>query len=129
MLLVWKDKRIVTMLSNYNNTGMQSSLRTLQGRNVILVDKPEIVLAYTANMGGVNHTDQYILTCFMRKLLKSWRKLFLGELEICVINSYICRTSKEKKKKKPMAHYKFVKSLINQLRGDFLIIVQFNLLL
>ena len=39
---------------------------------------------------------------------------------MCIINSYMnYQTLEERKSKKPITHYRFVKSLINQLRGDF----------
>lgn len=84
-------------------------------------NKPQMVLDYTANMGGVDLADQYASTyCFLRKSLKWWRKLFLGGLEMSVINSFILyRISEEGKQQKPMTHHKFVKSLVKQLRGDF----------
>ncbi|KOX67408.1 hypothetical protein WN51_10980 [Melipona quadrifasciata] len=89
--------------------------------SVISVDKPEMVLDYAVNIGGVDHADQYVSTyCFLQKLLKQWRKLFFCGLEMCVINSYIIyRTSEERKNKISITHYKFVKNLINQLRGYF----------
>ncbi|CAK9810844.1 PiggyBac transposable element-derived protein 4 [Anthophora plagiata] len=120
-LLAWKDKRIITMLTNYYSTNMQSTRRTLCGGHIVTVNKPEMVLKYTANMGGVDRADQYASTyCFLRKSLKWWRKLFFWGLEMCVINSYIIyRISEETKNQKPMTHYKFVKALIDQLRGDF----------
>uniref|UniRef100_A0A1B0GEK4 PiggyBac transposable element-derived protein domain-containing protein n=1 Tax=Glossina morsitans morsitans TaxID=37546 RepID=A0A1B0GEK4_GLOMM len=88
--LAWKDKRIVTMLSNYNSTGMESTLRTLRCGDFISIDKPQIVLDYIANMGGVDLADQYAATyCFLRKYLKWWRKLFFWGLEMSAINSFI----------------------------------------
>ncbi|XP_017792479.1 PREDICTED: piggyBac transposable element-derived protein 4-like, partial [Habropoda laboriosa] len=120
-LLAWKDKRIITMLTNYYNTQLQSTHKTLRGGHVVTVNKPEMVLGYTANMGGVDRADQYASTyCFLRKSLKWWRKLFFWGLEMCVINSYIMyRISKQTNNETPMTHHKFVKTLIDQLRGDF----------
>ncbi|KAI4487117.1 hypothetical protein M0802_012031 [Mischocyttarus mexicanus] len=80
-----------------------------------------MVLEYTANMGGVDREDQYASTySFLRKSLKWWRKLFFWGLEMCVINSYVIyRITKQTTNKTPMTHHKFVKTLIDQLRGDF----------
>ena len=66
--------------------------------NVVTVNKPEMVLEYTANMGGVDRADQYASTyCFLRKSLKWWRKLFFWGFEMCVINhtSYIAPQNKQ----------------------------------
>ena len=73
-----------------------------------------MVLDCTTNMGGVNYADQYASTyCFMRKSLKWWRKLFLGELECVLLILYrIYRTSEERKNKKQIC-------LVSRLRGDF----------
>lgn len=80
-----------------------------------------MVSEYTANMGGVDRADQYASTyCFLRKSLKWWRKLFFGGLEMCVINSYIMyRIEKQTNNETPMTHHKFVKTLVDQLKGDF----------
>ncbi|XP_047361946.1 piggyBac transposable element-derived protein 4-like [Vespa velutina] len=120
-LLAWKDKRIITILTNYYNTQLQSTHRTLRGGHIVTVNKPEMVLEYMANMGGVDRADQYASTyCFLCKSLKWWRKLFFWGLEMCVINSYIIyRISKQTNNETPMTHHKFVKVLIDQLRGDF----------
>ncbi|KAI4475198.1 hypothetical protein M0804_014455 [Polistes exclamans] len=50
-LLAWKDKRIITILTNYYNTQLQSTHRILRGGDVVIVNKPKMVLGYTANMG------------------------------------------------------------------------------
>lgn len=77
--LTGRNKRIVTMLSNYNNTEMQFTLRTLHGGHVISVDRSELILNCTINLDGVDHADYYAPTyCFMRKSLKWWRNLFFG---------------------------------------------------
>lgn len=109
------------MLTNYYNTNLQSTQRTLRGGHIVTVSKPEMVLEYTANMGGVDRADQYASTyCFLRKSLKWWRKLFFGGLEMCVINSYIMyRIEKQTSNETPMTHHKFVKTLVDQLKGDF----------
>lgn len=121
LLLGWKDKRIVTCLTTRGDTGMSTVKRITRGGVEIMVKKPNIVLNYIKYMGGVDRADQYASTyCFMRKLLKWWRKLFLGGMEICLINSYILyKLEKTKKEEKPLSHLRFLKTLVEQLRGSY----------
>ena len=47
-------------------------------------------------------------------------EIFFWGVEMCVINSYIVyRAIEEQNNKVPMKHYKYVKNLVDQLRGDF----------
>uniref|UniRef100_A0A1A9Z398 DDE_Tnp_1_7 domain-containing protein n=1 Tax=Glossina pallidipes TaxID=7398 RepID=A0A1A9Z398_GLOPL len=73
-LLAWKDKRVVTLLSTWNNTGTTSTKRYIRGGSAVVVSKPNVVLDYTHSMGGVDRAFQYGSTyCFLRKSLKWWR--------------------------------------------------------
>uniref|UniRef100_A0A1B0BVD5 PiggyBac transposable element-derived protein domain-containing protein n=1 Tax=Glossina palpalis gambiensis TaxID=67801 RepID=A0A1B0BVD5_9MUSC len=105
------------MLSIFITT-QESTLRTLRGGNIISIDKPQMVVDYTANMGGVDPADEYASTyCLLRKSLKWWIILSFSGLEMCVINSFILyRISEEGKQQKPMTHHEFVKGLVKQLR-------------
>lgn len=121
MLLAWKDKRVITMLSNAANAKTSTVSRVGTGGSQIVIEKPDVILSYTKSMGGVDRADQYAATyCFMRKSLKWWRKLFFWGMEICSINAYITyKVMTLKKNEKPISHLKFVKLLVDQLVGDF----------
>ncbi|CAK9809611.1 PiggyBac transposable element-derived protein 4 [Anthophora plagiata] len=121
LVLSWKDKRVVTCLTNWNNAGMTTVKRILRGGTEVAVRKPNVIINYVKHMGGVDRADQYASTyCFLRKSLKWWRKLFFWGLEICLINSYILyKTIKRQKREQPLSHLKYVKTLVHQLTGDF----------
>ncbi|XP_058792504.1 piggyBac transposable element-derived protein 4-like [Phymastichus coffea] len=121
LILAWKDKRVVTCLTNWNNAGMTRVKRILRGGVEVTVKKPNVIIDYTKHMGGVDRADQYASTyCFLRKSLKWWRKLFFWGLEICLINSYILyKTTKEQRSERPLNHLQYLKTLVKQLTGDF----------
>ncbi|KAI4485062.1 hypothetical protein M0802_012813 [Mischocyttarus mexicanus] len=73
LVLGWKDKRVVTCLTTAGDTGMTTVKRITRGGVNIMVKKPNIVVNYIKNMGGVDRADQYASTyCFLRKSLKWW---------------------------------------------------------
>ena len=109
------------MLSTAANSVVSSVHKVGRGGVDLVYEKPEVVLNYTKSMGGVDRADQYASTyCFMRKSLKWWRKLFFWGMQICFINAYIIYKIKvTKMNKKSLSHLKFVKTLVDQLVGDF----------
>ncbi|XP_024220714.1 piggyBac transposable element-derived protein 4-like [Bombus impatiens] len=101
-LTAWKDKRIMSLLSTWNDAGMIDSKRILQGGKEVNIRKPNVVVSYTNSMSSINQTNQYTSTyCFLRKSLKWWRKMFFWGME------------------KPLTHLKYVKLLIDQLINNF----------
>ena len=115
LIMGWKDKRAVLMISTLHNTEMQ-----MKGGQQREVEKPACVLDYTKNMGGVDRSDHYCATyVFIRKSLKWWRKLFFWCLEVCIVNSYIlycCHTTQHGGT--PMSHLKYRRTLVENLVGD-----------
>jgi hypothetical protein len=87
LLLLWKDKNIVTMISIISTSKMtknyyDGSTKTLQ--------KLEVIATYNKYMDGVEKADQLASSyCFLRKLVKWWRKILFWGLEVCSVNSYI----------------------------------------
>ncbi|KAI4481598.1 hypothetical protein M0802_013908 [Mischocyttarus mexicanus] len=121
MLLAWRDKRIVTLLSNWHNAGMITTNRFIRGGTNEVIEKPKVPVGYTKSIGGVDRADQYASSyCFMRMLLKWWRKLFFWGMEMSIINSYILyKTVQHNKNEKALTHLKYRKILVDQLIGDF----------
>ena len=121
MFLAWKNKRIVSLLSTWNDAGMMESKRILRGDTEVNIRKPNVVASYTNSMGGVYRADRYASTyCFLRKPLKWWRKIFFWGMEVSVINSYIIyKIEKTKQNEKPLTHLKYVKLLVDQLINNF----------
>ncbi|KAI4478593.1 hypothetical protein M0804_011916 [Polistes exclamans] len=76
----------------------------------------------TANCLGHGHKQPSKLCRLrmMRKSVKWWRKLFFWGLEICSINSYIIYKSvKKQRNERPLIHLQYLKTLVDQLRGEF----------
>ncbi|CAK9816388.1 PiggyBac transposable element-derived protein 4 [Anthophora quadrimaculata] len=121
LVLAWKDKRIVTALTTWNNAGITPVRRTLRGGIEVVIKKPNVIQNYIKFMSGVDRADQLASTyCFLRKSVKWWRKLFFWGLEICSINSYILYKSvKKQRNERPLSHLQYLKTLVDQLRGDF----------
>ena len=80
-LCLYKDKRIVKMLSNY----FSSEVTEKKG-----VQLPLIVAKYTNNMGGVDLFDQKVAYYhYPHRFAKWWKFLFGYLLEIAINNAFI----------------------------------------
>ena len=107
LLLAWRDKRLVTILSTRIASKSEPVRRKVRGRKEDeMVEKPSVIANYTKNMGGVDTADQYSATyCFLRRTLKWWGKLFFCGLEVSILNVYVlyvesCKNSNSN----PMSH-------------------------
>ena len=108
LILAWKDKRQVTMVSTYHDIQMEKVGTIEKGGQEVEINKPVCVLDCTKNMGGVDRGDHFCATySFIRKSLKWWRKLFLWCLEISIVNSYILYCSHAERMGKTMTHVKY----------------------
>ena len=69
---------------------MQTVQRKSRGGQTVDIQKPTVIIDYTARMGGVDRADQLCTSYnFARKTLKWWRKLFYWLFEVSIVNSYI----------------------------------------
>ncbi|XP_035219647.1 piggyBac transposable element-derived protein 4-like [Stegodyphus dumicola] len=120
LLLAWKEKEIVTLLTTCGSAEMKTIKKKVRG-GTICMQKPQVVINYTAKMRAVDRIGQYAATyCFLRKSLKYWRKFFFWGVNMCAFNSYILyKTTKAKSKEKPLTHLKFVKLLVHNLVYNF----------
>ena len=118
MVLLWRDKRNVLMVSNYyDNTMEEVSRKTAATTEKFL--KPKLIVEYTKNMGGVDTSDHYYASySFLRKSVKWWRKMFFWMLETAIVNSYIgYKETSEREGKRPQSHLQFRRALLVQLVG------------
>lgn len=117
LVVSWRDKRVVTMLSS-NNKGSKQHMKYVasKGPNQPVM-KPDIVLDYTQHMGAVDRSEHFISSYkFLRKARKSYRKMFFWLLEVSIINSYLLyKNVQEAKGKIPTTHFEFRYSLVNSL--------------
>lgn len=121
LLLAWKDKRVVTILSSWDVSGTQPINRRVRGGNIQVIDKPTVIVNYNKYMGGVDRADSYSASyCFLRKSLKWWRKLFFWGLELCSVNAYLLyKITQHRQNKRPMTHLKFVRELVDGLTANY----------
>lgn len=83
LVLVCKDKRIVTCSTNWYNAGLTYVKRILRGGVKVKMKKPNAIINYIIYMGSIDCVDQYAsIYCFLRKSLRWWQKLFCWSPEI-----------------------------------------------
>lgn len=121
LVLSWRDKRVVTMLST-KSEGSKRHVTDVPSKwpNLPPTAKPNVVLDYTKHMGAVDRSDQFIASYqFMRKTKKWYRKMFFWNLEVAVVNSYLLyKEVREQYQKKPMTHIEFRQSLVKDLVAE-----------
>lgn len=100
VVIAWKDKRVVLLLSTYHGADTAQSMRYKAGGATEEVTKPVAVLNYTAKMGGVDRADHYCASYnFSRKSKKWWHKIFFWILEVCIVNAYLLFNLVQEKKR------------------------------
>jgi hypothetical protein len=120
LVMGWKDKRVVLMISTYHDTSMEKVVTVQKGGQQKEILKLVSLLDYTKYMGGVYHSDSYCaMYSFIRKSLKWCRKLFFWCLEVCIVNSYILYSfQKTQLGEKPMTHIGYRQALCESLVGE-----------
>lgn len=85
LALVWKDKKVVKMLSTRHTAEMSQ----IEKRGEI-VTKPNCVLSYNLGMGGVDLSDQMATShSCVRKTIKWYKKVFCYLFDLCLVNAFI----------------------------------------
>ncbi|XP_017764351.1 PREDICTED: piggyBac transposable element-derived protein 4-like [Eufriesea mexicana] len=70
LLLAWKDKRVVTILSSYDTSSIKTVQRRRKEGGIVSISKPNVIVKYNINMGGIDKTDQLASSyCFLRKFV------------------------------------------------------------
>lgn len=120
MVLCWKDKRNVFLLSTLHNPSTVLVNRKITRGVPEEFQKPVAIVDYTANMGAVDRADHYCASYgFTRKSIKWWRKMFFWLLEVAIVNSFLlCNMNRVREGLKPLGHLKYRKNLLVQLVGD-----------
>lgn len=99
VVIAWKDKRVVLLLSTYHGAATAQSMRYKADGTTEEVTKPVAVLNYTAKMGGVDRADHYCASYnFSRKSKKWWHKVFFWILEVSIVNAYLLFNLVQEKK-------------------------------
>ncbi|XP_018367242.1 PREDICTED: piggyBac transposable element-derived protein 4-like, partial [Trachymyrmex cornetzi] len=112
--MLWKDKRLVTMLSTKHAPEMvvtnKVDYHTKQKKQ-----KPNIVLEYNDNMGGVDLSDQCITPYeILRKSQKWYIKTFFHLLDLAIFNAWVVYNTVHADKKLKFLHFR------NQLARELL---------
>ena len=101
MVLKWKDKKDVSILSTFHDNAMVNTV----SRRGAQRSKPQAIANYNKNMGGVDLSDN-LLTHYSsarNRLKKFYIKMFRHLLDMSVLNSYI--TYKKQGGKMKRVHY------------------------
>lgn len=89
MVLKWKDKKDVALLSTIHNNEFKTTDKLDKDGNII--KKPIVVIDYNDTMGGVDRMDQrihdYAIT--RKRGKKYYKKIFFHLLDVCIFNSFI----------------------------------------
>lgn len=95
VVLAWKDKRIVTLLSTRNEAGFMSIHKRVRSGKLVRIQKPKMVMdkKYSCSR-SIRPICFNIL--FFKKIPEM--KLFFCGMEMCGINSYILYTSTDNMK-------------------------------
>jgi hypothetical protein len=62
LLVDWKDKRVVLMMSAYHDTSVEKIVTIQKGGPQKEIKKPVCILDYTKHMGGVDCSNHYCAT-------------------------------------------------------------------
>ncbi len=110
LILVWMDKKPVSVISTIHAARLRFVKKNFQGKEIL---KPEPIAEYNKYMFGVDLTDQ-LCTYYslLRKHIKWWRKLAMHLINIAVVNAYVLSHKYIDPK---MKHGQFVDALIRSL--------------
>ncbi|XP_069183405.1 uncharacterized protein [Procambarus clarkii] len=97
-IILWKDKRIVSLITSCHNAETQQVQRRKRVRNrdgttsvqQVTVNKPNAICDYNTNMKGVDHFDQMIKYYhFTRKTHKWTKKMTFYFVQMAIYNAFV----------------------------------------
>ncbi|KAE9168063.1 hypothetical protein PF004_g28617 [Phytophthora fragariae] len=116
---MWMDRTPVHLLSSGGSRKTGTVMRRVDGE-MQAVPAPELVCDYHRWMGGVDIHDQLrmqrysVQLCY--KTRKYYKTLFLGLLDMALVNAFIVfRHHKKVNNKRPPKHFAFFETLMEQL--------------
>ncbi|POM78237.1 Hypothetical protein PHPALM_4252 [Phytophthora palmivora] len=118
--MLWWDRLPVYLLSTGSSTKMETCGRRLQGGERSVIPCPSAMRDYHRWVGGVDIHDQLRLQRYSLQLSvrfkKYYKAIFLGLIDIAIVNSFIVyRECIKKKKDAPADHARFLQELQAQL--------------
>ena len=89
LVLNWKDKRDVTMLTTVHTGVMAPTAKEDRENPGHYIEKPDVVIDYNENMSLVDKSDMMIgMIESTRKTVRWYSKLFFHLVDVCVLNAY-----------------------------------------
>ncbi|XP_033218240.1 piggyBac transposable element-derived protein 4-like [Belonocnema kinseyi] len=114
-LIVWKDKKVVSLLTTHECPVMMTTGK-LNRRTEEYQEKPNVVISYNNNMGGVDLSDQIIhLYELLRKTVKWYRKVFFHFLDMATFSASVVYNSFHPEKKMKKNQLDFRLALVDEL--------------
>lgn len=113
-LILWKDKKVVSMLTTYQRPLMitTNKLNHRTGEQ----KKPNVVMSYNKNLGGVDLSDQVLQPYeVLRKTMKWYHKVFFHLLDIAIYNAFVVHNSLHSEKKIKKNQLDFRLALVKEL--------------
>ena len=88
LIMKYHDRKVVHMITTEKAAFMDTDKRDPRTQQV--VRKPEVVVKYDKNMGGVDHSDQMAsYATFSCCSLKWWKRVILHIISLAMLNAYI----------------------------------------
>ncbi len=115
MVLAWRDKKIVKMITSLHQDKMQTAEVWQKGKNErVSVQKPTCVVAYNNSMNGVDRLDKNIAyyPC-VRKSTNWTNKFVLYLFQLCLLNSFILYKARNPQGE----HRKFLTFILSVVRS------------
>lgn len=87
--MAWKDKKVVRMLTTMHNPTMIGTNKQNRVTKEEIM-KPNVVVSYNKNMGGVDKTDQSISSYeTIHKTVKWYHKLYFHLFDTAIYNAFV----------------------------------------
>ncbi|XP_043469674.1 piggyBac transposable element-derived protein 4-like [Leptopilina heterotoma] len=117
LVVIWKDKKVVTMLSTLPGSEFIETGRT-DHKTGQAIKKPKVVAIYNSNMGGVDKCDQIIKPYeVQRKTYRWYQKVALNLLDMAIFNANIVYNILHNDEKK--SHCEFRLQLAREILQEY----------
>ncbi|XP_043471317.1 piggyBac transposable element-derived protein 4-like [Leptopilina heterotoma] len=112
LVVFWKDKKVVSMLSTIPGINFIETAK-IDYKTGLTIKKPEVVVTYNKNMGGVDRCDQIIKPYeIQRKHYRWYQRVADNLLDMAIYNSNIIYNILHEVK---MSHCEFRMQLVREL--------------
>ena len=107
-----EERKVFQMLSSAHSINEVEIRRNHHG-SWLPITKPDIVHEYNKYMGAVDRCDQMVAySCFTRRTMKWWKKVFFHLFSLSILNSYILY---KERTRSPLLQRVFRRELVKEL--------------